>query len=433
MDTSPVLRSVVTLSRWPLISRRGRALAFLLAFLFSQSLLNPSRVWHYLLLSFGLALGLSYLWTLALARNVRVARHVRSALLQVGDRLVEDFAAANSSLLPAPWLEIRDSSALPGHAVATAFPLAAQSEERWGVSGICGRRGQFGLGPWSVRCGDPFGFFEAVGHASRFAELLVYPPVGVAPEVVLRRGEASGSGRHLQPSLSQTVTSSAVRQYLHGDPPRYIHWPTTARVRELMVKDFDVEPAGDLWVVMDMSLAGRAGDGDDSTEEYIVLAAAALVARSLSRSQAAGLLAYGSERVWVPPAKGEGQYWRLMRALATCRAEGSWSIGRVLDVERWNLGHGSTVAVLASTAAADTAVGVEILRRLGVSANVLLFDAASFGGEGDAATIARQLVDAGVPYWVIGRGYEFVPLSRRERRRRRPVRWAERWELRAGA
>jgi uncharacterized protein (DUF58 family) len=407
---------------------RARLLMAILGFLFVQMLVTPSKVWYFLLISFALVLGLAYLWTWSLARNVRAGRRYSSALVQVGDRLAEDFAVANSSLLPAPWLEVRDQSTLPGYSVSLAMNLGPQSEERWRAGGICRQRGEFTLGPWQVSTGDPFGLFRAVGEAGVLALLLVYPPIGRAPEVLARAGRSSGSRSHMEHSLEQTVTSAGLRQYVSGDPPRYIHWPASLRARELMVKDFDLEPAGDLWIVLDMAIASQSGEMDESTEEYMVLAATALAARALRREQAVGLLAYGRERLFLAPARGEVQYWRIMRALAMVRAEGTWPIGHLLEVERWNLGRGSTTVLLAPAAAGDLLVGVEILRRSGLGASVLLLDNPSFGGQGDTRSVAQQLVDLGIAHSVIGKGYEFVPVSRKERLRRRP-RGTGRWGL----
>ena len=393
-------------------------------------LLVPSRVWHYLFVSFLATYGLSYAWTRSLARGIQVARRYESSLVQVGDNLIEDFVLANRSVFPAPWLELRDWSDLPGYSVSVAFGVGAQAEERWRAGGICRQRGQFRLGPWRVTTGDPFGLFEAVGEAGVVADLLVYPPIGKAPEVALQRGRDSGGRSHMQHSLEQTITASRVREYVAGDPPRYIHWPTSLRTRALMVKDFDLEPSGDLWLVLDMQRWVQAGELDRSTEEYMVLAAAALAAKALDRNQAVGIIAYGGERLFVPPGKGDSQHWRIMRELATVRAQGEWPIVRVLETEKWNLGHGTSVVVLAPSAAADLPVGLETVRRLGAGVSVLLLDSSSFGGSGDVSAISRQLADMGMPYWVLDSEYEFLSLTRWERLRRYARRGNERWGLR---
>jgi uncharacterized protein (DUF58 family) len=415
--------------RSPLVTSRARLLMGLVALLAVQTLLIPSRVWHYLFIAFAFLLVISYAWTFALGRNVVARRRLYQSLVQVGERLSEDFTLANRSFVPAPWLEVRDSSDLPGYSVGVALSLGAQTEHSWKAGGICRQRGQFRLGPWLVRTGDPFGLFEVSGASGPLADLLVYPPVGTAPEVSSRHGDVTGSRSHVRRALHQTVTSAGVRQYLNGDPPRYIHWPSSARLGELMVKDFDLEPSGDVWVVADMSAAAQAGEAEESTEEYAILAATALAARALRRNQAVGLLSYGQERLFLPPAKGQSQYWLVMRGLATLRAVGTWDIGRVLQTERRNIGRAGSVVVLATSASPDLVAGVEVLRRLGLMVNMLVLDAASFGGRGDAGMLARQLIDLGVPHSVIGRGYELVPLSRRDRRRRRAARVGERWGL----
>ncbi|MGQ9553887.1 MAG: DUF58 domain-containing protein [Anaerolineae bacterium] len=421
--------STIRLDPKPRIAGRAWLLASVLGFLFVQWLINPSKVWHYLFISFALLLAVSYLWARSLAWGVKAARRHSANLVQVGDRLVEDFALVNASLLPAPWLEIRDLSTLPGYSVSVALSLGPQSEERWQAGGMCRQRGQFTLGPWQVRTGDPFGLFEVGGEGGVVADLLVYPPVGHMPEVLLRHGQSSSSRSHTQRSLEQTVTSAGVRQYISGDPPRYIHWPTSLHARELMVKDFDLEPSGDMWIVLDLNKEVQAGQYEESTEEYMVLAAASLAARALQRNQSVGLLGYGADRLFVPPAKGESQYWQVMRALATVRAQGTWSIGRVLEKERWNLGHSASAVVLSSSASTELPVGVETVRWLGVDLSVFIFASGSFGGKDDITALASQLLDMDVRHWIIERGHEILPAKQRERLRR-ARRLSERWGLR---
>ncbi|NPV07327.1 MAG: DUF58 domain-containing protein [Anaerolineae bacterium] len=362
-----------------------------------------------------------------------MGRRYGSSLIRVGDRLVEDFRLVNTSVFPMPWLELRDNSDLPGYSVSTALGVGPQSEVRWQAGGLCLQRGQFRLGPWEATTGDPFGLYQVTARSNAHVDLLVYPPVGRAPEVAPDKGRSAGERSHMVRSVEQTVTAAGVRHYTAGDPPRHIHWPTTLRVGDLMVKDFDLEPAGDLWVVLDMEARTQAGQDHESTEEYAVLAATAIVARGLGREQAVGLLAYGGGRVFLPPAKGEEQYWKLMRGLATIRAKGAWPLSQVLHAERWGLGGGAGVVVVASSECESLPAGVELLRRLGSRPSVLLLDAVSFGGKRGAQELSAVLGRMAVRHWVLDREYEFVALSSREKRRRAALRRSERWGLAAPA
>lgn len=63
-----------------------------------------------------MSLAAGYLWTWALARLVTVSRQYPKDGGQVGGRLT----AANSGLLPAPWVTLDDCSTLPGHELSLA-------------------------------------------------------------------------------------------------------------------------------------------------------------------------------------------------------------------------------------------------------------------------------------------------------------------------
>ena len=45
-----------------------------------------------------------------------------------------------------------------------------------------------------------------------------------------------------------TPSVGGLREYIQGDPPSHIHWPTVAKTDRLMVKEFDQERAGALWI-----------------------------------------------------------------------------------------------------------------------------------------------------------------------------------------
>jgi len=400
-----------------------------LALLAVLNLFLTSRTWFFLLVSFGLLLLASYLWVLSLARGLRVGRIYRQSLIQVGDRLTESFRVVNRSLLPVPWLELRDDSDLPGYSVSRTIALGGQSDLSWQAGGLCLQRGQFRLGPWRVRTGDPFGLFEVTASADRSVELLVYPPVGRVPGAEPEKGRSAGDRRQLRAASEQTVTTAGVRQYRPGDPLRHVHWPTTLRLGDLMVKDFDLDPAGDLWIIMDMEAASQAGHALDSTEEAAVMAAAAVAGRVLSQGNAVGLLAYGERRVLEAPARGEMQHWRLMQSLATIRALGQWPLVRMVEGERTSLAGGAGVVVIAASDCATLPTAVDLLRRAGARPAVLLLDSASFGGRADAHTQSETLTRLAVRHWVLGSDYQFVDLDRRQRRRRAAARRAGRWGL----
>lgn len=97
------------------------------------------------------------------------------------------------------------------------------------------RRGVFEVGPLTVRRGDPIGLARRGDINSELTTLVVHPRVhDVAPfPAGLRRdleglpsGEAAEGG----------ITFSNLREYVPGDDLRLVHWRSSARLGELMVR-----------------------------------------------------------------------------------------------------------------------------------------------------------------------------------------------------
>jgi uncharacterized protein (DUF58 family) len=226
--------------------------------------------------------------------------------------------------------------------------------------------------------------------------------------------------------LEVTTNAAGVRDYAPGDQINRIHWPTTARLDSIMVKTFDLEPSGDLWIVLDMDAAVQAGEGEESTEEYGVILAASLSSQTLRENRAVGLVAYGTNPrrdgraaeplpVLVLPQKGTAHQWRILQALATVRAGGRWPLEQVLAEMNRNLGRGMTLAVITPSCDPGWVAGLLPPMRRGVTPTVVLLDPVSFGGQGNAGALAGLLADLGVSSHRIVKGMPFMPIFEHKR------------------
>ncbi len=145
------------------------------------------------------------------------------------------------------------------------------------------QRGHFRIDPLQVRTGDPFGFFEASAGVGHGITLVVYPRIDPLP--LWRLPPASIEGAHASPerTLQTTPLATTVRPYAPGDSMNRIHWRTTARLGEIQVKEFELEQTTDVWLFLDLDAELEAGEGDDSTTEVAVRAAASVAAKAIAR------------------------------------------------------------------------------------------------------------------------------------------------------
>lgn len=362
-----------------------------LAGLLALVLLLPDRVWTTLLVGLlGLVL-VSLMWSRALAVGLSAGRHLRFGWVAVGDRLEEEFTLVNRSSLPALWVEIRDESNVPGYQVAAARAVGAGDRVHWRQSSVCSRRGQYHLGPWELVSGDPFGIFSVSRRYEQTQELIIHPPIHGNIPIPLPSGRIEGRARARERTWHANINAAGVREYHHDDPLNWIHWPTTARRDSLFVRQFDRDASGDIWLLLDCSATAQLGEGIDGTEEHAVLLAASLAARALTDMRGVGLAAYGRQPQIVPPGLGEGQQWRLLRALALLHADGDNELARAMRELADTARRGAAVLIITSTGNPDWLPELPALTRRGLESHVLLLERSSFGG-GDSSEGLRHAV-----------------------------------------
>lgn len=350
-----------------------------LLLLLLAALLLPHRIWNTLLIGLGGLFLVAYGWVWLLAQGLHAERRLRFGWVAVGDRLSEAFHIENRSSIPGLWVEVVDESTVPGYQVNVVRTIDAHSENRWRQAAVCQQRGQFRLGPWTIRSSDPFGIFMLTRHYPQAEEIIIHPPIHHHLPLPLPTGRRSGQTRQPRRAWQATVNAASVRDYAQGDPLNWIHWPSTARQNALMVRQFDQDTAGDLWLLLDLDAAAQVGHGLDGTEEQAVLLAASLTARALADWRPVGLAAYGRFPHIIPPTRGEGQRWHLLRALALVRADGQTSLKRALSDFGRVARRGATAVLITPTLSTDWLPELLTLQQKGIDLSLALLERSSFG------------------------------------------------------
>ncbi|MFE5944917.1 DUF58 domain-containing protein [Streptomyces sp. NPDC056480] len=151
-------------------------------------------------------------------------------------------------------------------------------------------RGRFPLGPLQLRLNDPFGMCELTRSFNAYDTLTVVPRTEALPPVKLV-GEASGYGDGHQRSLALAGDDDIIpRAYRHGDDLRRVHWRSTARYGELMVRREEQPQRARCTVLLDTRRIAYQGSGPDSAFEWAVSGAASALVHMLERGYAVRLV-----------------------------------------------------------------------------------------------------------------------------------------------
>jgi uncharacterized protein (DUF58 family) len=378
--------------------------------MFLLQILWPSKIWMAMFIIMGGAWLLSFLWARSLARGLSLERKMRYGWVTVGDRLGQVFTATNKGWAPGLWVEVEDHSNLPGFIASGVIPIAGRGMVQWEFEEICTRRGLYTLGPTSLRAGDPLGIYLVEKYQPDSTVLLVLPPVLPLPAIEVAAGGRAGEGRRpRRAALETTVSTDTVREYVHGDPLKSIHWPTSVRRNSLYVRQFEHTPPSDWWIFLDLEARVQVGQDLDSTEEYGVILAASLANRGLSQGHAVGLVVCGKELVWIPPQRHSGQLMDILRALALVHT-GDVPLTDLLTSSKKSLQHGASLVMITPNAKTEW---IEPLLRLSaseVTPTVLLLDPISFGGRDSTTQTDHMLSKYGIAHTVIQRNLINTPV-----------------------
>lgn len=151
-------------------------------------------------------------------------------------------------------------------------------------------RGRYPLGPLQLRLTDPFGMCELTRSFSTYDTLTVIPRVEALPPVRLT-GEAKGYGDGRNRSLALAGEDDVIpRGYRHGDDLRRVHWRSTARYGELMVRREEQPQRARCTVLLDTRARAFRGAGPDSAFEWAVSGTASALVHMLERGFSVRLL-----------------------------------------------------------------------------------------------------------------------------------------------
>ena len=390
------------------IRLRQPVFAVMVALLLILQLVQPSRTWMFLFTAFSGILISAYLWARSLGESLQLRRETRLGWIQVGGQIEERITLSNTSVMPAAWIQFEDHSTLPGFNASRSTSISAGFFDQWNVTAACKQRGLFYLGDANILTGDPFGIFDVTIHASERTSILVLPQVVTLPEISIVPSGSFGDGQPRRNAPEQTIHASTVREYVHGDSVRMIHWPTTARTNKVFVRLMESAPEGDWWILLDLDKNNLFGEGWDSIEEQSVVLVASLASKGLRNRKAVGLITNSKDAAWIHPQKGEGQRWEILQSLALSQP-GELGLDKTLERIQSSLGrHHSLIIVTASTKTDWLKTLLPLVKR-GIVPTVLLLDVSTYGGKESPALVAANLEGRGIKYHIISRGMLEAP------------------------
>jgi uncharacterized protein (DUF58 family) len=266
--------------------------------------------------------------------------------------------------------------------------------------------------------GDPFGLFRAEKVIPAENSLVVLPMIYEISAFISPPGLLPGGQVIRRKAMDITPHASGVREYVPGDPMKAIHWPTTARRGQLIVKEFEQDPQAEVWLFLDAQARVHAEKPYEtpemraegwlfrqrtefklapSTLEYAISITASLAHYFLHQRRAVGLVTAGRNYAVIPAERSQRQENKILETLAFIEAESDLSIAGLVAAQAGHLPQGSSAILVTPTVSLELLATVDDLQRRNLRPVVVLLMTGSFGGPPGSEKLQTSLLGRNVP------------------------------------
>lgn len=219
--------------------------------------------------------------------RLQLRRRLNPALVHEGDRATVDLLIRNTRRLPAFNLTVSDGVGGLGTARFSLGSLSGEDQAAASYRIVCRPRGVYQVGPATIRITDPLGLGMSEITVGETDQLIVYPATEDLSGYPMVRGrdpaQMASRPEHSQRGGEDFYT---LRSYRSGDDLRRVHWPTSAKLDDLVIKQMETPWQSRALVFFDVR---RSSYSESEAFEKAVRGAASVVRHLASGGFAADL------------------------------------------------------------------------------------------------------------------------------------------------
>lgn len=227
--------------------------------------------------------------------QIRLTRKLYPAATHAGEHATVELSIRNQRWLPLLSARLSDrfgSLETIGFEISALLPRRS-AEARYRIA--CQQRGVFQVGPGSVTVTDPFGLARLSRGAGLTDQIIIYPAVEVLSGIPVVRGRDPAIHAS-RPEFSHQGGEDffTLREYQTGDDLRRVHWPSSARRDDLIIRQMESPWQSRALVLLDLR---QTSYQDQDSFEQAVSGAASVVRHLNASGFDAELWAGGSETI----------------------------------------------------------------------------------------------------------------------------------------
>jgi uncharacterized protein (DUF58 family) len=275
-----------------------------------------------------------------------------------------------------------------------------------------GARGRYQIGPLLVRLSDPFGLAQVTSELAGTSEVVVHPRVESLPAPSLGGELASASTTRVRHLFSQGDEFYTTRDYRDGDDLRKVHWRSSAKRGQLMIRQEERPWQARALLALDLRRGAHRGQGAQSSFERMVSIAASIAVRLGASGYELALVT--DDGTQVRPVNAGDQATAILDFLASVEPSRSTSLVPLADRLGRATGEGLLIGLLTVPSAEEAAALARC--RLGFAGALgLLLRSDSWVGLASREVAAAEAQAAGIATLLQRAGWRTATITRNDR------------------
>jgi uncharacterized protein (DUF58 family) len=338
-------------------------------------------------------------WVKLAAAPIRLSRRAGKGALLEGEDVWVSLEARPESRVPAPGLTVTERIARFGEQVTRLSGAGGGYRGTYVLERV--PRGRYVVEEARATIDDPFGLARMEVDLDARGSLLVYPRLVQLDRLFSESGAHAQDGRRLLLRRPSGFDLHSVREYEQGESLRKVHWKTTARRGQLMVKELEDAPRDEIAVILDGD-ASAVVEGSFDTQ---VRAAGSILRAHASHARRAVLAVNSAARPTVRITSLDGDWLAALAVLAEAEPDGTRPVVELLSRESGPASRAVETVVV--TARLSGALSTKLIQRAlaGQGVSIVWVDSASFAARPTKVEPELlRLQAAGVAVAVLRRG-----------------------------
>jgi len=338
-------------------------------------------------------------WVRLSAAPIHLRRRAGRGALLEGEDVWVSLEALPEARTPPPGLVVTERIARFGDQVTPLSRVVRGYRGTYVLERV--PRGRYEVEQARAAIDDPFGLARAEVELDARGSLLVYPRIVSLDRLFSESGAHAQDGRRLLLRRPSGFDLHSVREYERGESLRKVHWKTTARRGQLMVKELEDAPRDEIAVLLDADASAVVAGSFDVQ----VRAAGSILRAHAAHNRRAVLAVNSAERPTVRVTSIDGDWLAALGILAEVEPNGTRPVVELLARESGPASRALETVVV--TARLSGPLATKLVQRAlsGQAVSLVWVDSASFAERPTKVEPELlRLQAAGVPVAVVRRG-----------------------------